>query len=138
MSIDGVNNTNQIVPLESKGVQNEELSAIPPKLNSVFENKPQISAEVKLPDELPELKNPVKMTSKEAKNWVKAYREEHGCSKKEAKAAFEAEFGYKMPRKGFMQYLRQTVFSTIPGAVLGMIHSGKEVDNWIETGHWKS
>lgn len=39
-----------------------------------------------------------KMSRKEAKAWVKAYRKEHNCSKKEAKAAFEKEFGYEYPK----------------------------------------
>lgn len=39
-----------------------------------------------------------KMSRKEAKAWVKAYRESHNCSKKEAKAAFEKEFGYEYPK----------------------------------------
>ena len=30
------------------------------------------------------------MSRKEAKQWIKAYREQTGCSKKEAKAAFES------------------------------------------------
>lgn len=38
------------------------------------------------------------MSRKEAKAWVKAYRKEHNCSKKEAKAAFEKEFGYEYPK----------------------------------------
>ena len=34
------------------------------------------------------------MSRKEAKAWMKAYSKEHGVSKKEAKEAFEREFGY--------------------------------------------
>ena len=37
------------------------------------------------------------MSRKEAKAWVKEYMTSNGCSKKEAKEAFQKEFGYSMP-----------------------------------------
>lgn len=142
MTIDGVNGVKQIVPAETAGVQNSETTAKADKPVSVFiENKNSLAVEAhEIPKEIPMPENVAEteqMSRKEAKNWVKAYREEHGCSKKEAKAAFEQEFGYKMPSSNFTKTLRSYLITgNIPGLIVGFTHSAEERKNFVETGKW--
>ena len=53
-----------------------------------------------------------KMSRKEAKAWMKAYSQEHKCSKKEAKQAFIDTFGYEVPK-------RKNILGNILGLVAG-------------------
>lgn len=53
-----------------------------------------------------------KMSHKEAKEWLKQYREETGCSKREAREAFKSEFGYEVPRSKFVLQMRASFFPT--------------------------
>lgn len=140
MTIYGVNGAKQIVPAETTGVQNNGTAAKTDIPNCIWtENTAQPAAEpeekeIPTPDNEAETE---KMSRKEAKNWVKAYREEHGCSKKEAEAAFEQEFGYKMPSSKFMKHLRASLIElTIPGFIIGLTHSAEERKNFVETGKW--
>ena len=79
------------------------------------------------------------MTRKEAKAWIKAYRKEHpGTSKKEARAAFEAEFGYKMPSSKFVQGLRTgLLFGNAVGALISLIGGKERSENFIEHGRFR-
>lgn len=47
-----------------------------------------------------------RMTRKQAKAWMKEYSRQNKCSKKEAKAAFEEQFGYKVPDSKFTRAMK--------------------------------
>lgn len=144
MTINGVNQTAKIVQPETTSIQNDA-AAKSENLNSVFEQKPKLAIpDTDLPEALPlHEQEPEQLTRKQAKEWLKAYREETGCSKKEAKAAFEEEFGYKVPSSAFMKGLRFHLVGLIPvagGLALGgdLVTKGKlGVQRFIETGSFK-
>ena len=145
MDINGVNQTAKIAQTETAGISNDAAAAKSANPNSVFEQKSKlVIPEAELPEELPvQEQEPEQLTRKQAKEWLKAYREETGCSKKEAKAAFKEEFGYKVPSSAFMKGLRFHLVGLIPvagGLALGgdLVTKGKlGVQRFIETGSFK-
>ncbi len=143
MTINGVNQTTKVVQSEAAGVQNDGAAVKSDNPNSVFEHKTKLAPEADIPEELPvQAQEPEQMSRKEAKQWIKAYREQTGCSKKEAKAAFEQEFGYKMPRSEYanqlLKGLRAILIGGNPvGLVVGLAHP-KGMENFIETGKWEA
>lgn len=121
---------------------------VPEKLNSIFNNNTKVSQK-ESDSQLSEQEiQPEKMTRKEANNWVKAYRKEHGCSKKEAQAAFESEFGYKVPSSMFAKALRSSLSSTMallmfPFTIADGISHGKlgitdKLDHFVEEGNFNN
>ena len=98
-----------------------------------------------------------KMTHKEAKAWVKNYMEQNGCTKKEAKKAFEKEFGYYYPSSPAAKVGRAAAVGLAPvvtgpaapfvsmGVSVEILREGPVVDkensktpilNFIRTGHF--
>ena len=144
MTINGVNQTAKIVQPETTSIQNDA-AAKSENLNSVFEQKPKLAIpDTDLPEALPlHEQEPEQLTRKQAKEWIKEYREKTGCSKKEAKAAFKEEFGYKVPSSKFMKGLRFNLVGMIPIAgwlaLTGdAITKGKlGIQQFIETGSFK-
>lgn len=108
MTINGITGSKQVICEDTTDVKKNESTAKSVQLNSVFEKKTNLAQKAELPEKLPvpqKEEEPQKMSRKEAKEWIKQYKEEHGCSKKEAKAAFHQEFGYKIPKSEFMKRL---------------------------------
>ena len=144
MTINGVNQTQKVVQSETPKMENDGSAVKPDSPNSVFEHKTKLAPEANLPEEIPaQAQEPEQMSRKEAKQWIKAYREQTGCSKKEAKAAFEQEFGYKMPRseygKRLLKGLRMALIGGNPiGLAVGLTHSAEERENFVETGKWEA
>ncbi len=140
MTINGVNQTTKVVQSEAAGVQNDGAAVKSDNPNSVFEHKTKLAPEADIPEELPvQAQEPEQMSRKEAKQWIKAYREQTGCSKKEAKAAFEQEFGYKMPSSEFVKSIRCALLNgNLVGVLVGMTHSKEERENFVETGKWEA
>lgn len=144
MTINGVNQTAKIVQPETTSIQNDA-AAKSEKLNSVFEQKPKLAIpDTDLPEALPlHEQEPEQLTRKQAKEWIKEYREKTGCSKKEAKAAFKEEFGYKVPSSMLMKGLRANLIGIIPIAGFlaltgDAITKGKlGIQQFIETGSFK-
>ena len=144
MDINGVNQTAKIVQPETTSIQNDA-AAKSEKLNSVFEQKPKLAIpDTDLPEALPlHEQEPEQLTRKQAKEWIKEYREKTGCSKKEAKAAFKEEFGYKVPSSMLMKGLRANLIGIIPIAGFlaltgDAISNGKlGIQRFIETGSFK-
>lgn len=109
MTIDGVNSAKTI--METAGIKVADTATIRKEranhivkkmMNSIYEDviRQNVAKEDEisyLPKESKTIMTVEKMARKDAKVWIKQYREEYSCSKKEAKAAFEAEFGYKFP-----------------------------------------
>lgn len=135
MSIDGVNGIKQTATAASSAAQNDGTANKPEKMNSVFQETKTalaIAAEESIKEiSVPENQQKTeKISRKDAKEWIKKYIEETGCSKKEAKAAFEQEFGYKMPSSNFAKILRVGLTGIIspimfPFLVADTISNGK-------------
>ncbi len=150
MTLEGINSAKTIMDAagvkvaETEKEQQERMGAVNSKLNSVYgdEIKPKAEKEGEisyLPKEPANPEETEKMSRREAKEWLKQYREENDCSKKEAKAAFEAEFGYEFPDSKFVKYLRNAVLNgSMFGVIVGAFHTGEERDNFVETGRWNS
>ena len=152
MTLEGINSAKTIMEsasvkvAETESEQQERMGTVNSKLNSVYgdEIKPKTEKEGEI-SYIPkdpaggEVEKEEKMSRKEAKKWLKQYREENDCSKKEAKAAFEAEFGYEFPDSKFVKYLRNAVLNgSMFGVIVGAFHTGEERDNFVETGRWNS
>lgn len=81
-----------------------------------------------------------KMSRKEANAWIKNYRKEHNCSKKEAKEAFKNTFGYEVPKRdlswiglagvGAFIATLATVFLTGKGSSSAALNAQKSKDYW--------
>ena len=144
MDINGVNQTAK-VQAETAGISNDAAAEKTENLNSVFEQKPKLAIpDTDLPEALPlHEQEPEQLTRKQAKEWIKEYREKTGCSKKEAKAAFKEEFGYKVPSSMLMKGLRANLIGIIPIAGFlaltgDAISNGKlGIQRFIETGSFK-
>ena len=147
MTIDGVNNTQKAQfsqPANNPGILK---SFADEKPNTVFSNG--IKAQTELDGEISYIpseqktEEPEQMSRKEAKKWLKEYRKENDCSRKEAKAAFEKEFGYKVPSSMLMKGLRANLIGIIPIAGFlaltgDAISNGKlGIQRFIETGSFK-
>lgn len=68
-----------------------------------------------------------KMSRSTAKAWVKEYQESNNCSKKEAKAAFQAQFGYEVPAGFFKKALNfiSTIGKRMPTKIDKVIAESK-------------
>ena len=133
MALEGIDAAKQITTINTE--KNAGTSSVKEeKLNSAFGD--EIKTKNEMEGEISYLpKDPVsadvekqdKMSRKEAKEWLKQYREENGCSKKEAKAAFEAEFGYKFPMNKFAKGMAMIGLQLVmvPGAILDLCTGGK-------------
>lgn len=64
------------------------------------------------------------MSRKEAKAWLKEYMEQTGCSKKEAKKAFEEKFGYSVPLSKMQKFLRFAAVVITPVGVVAAAADG--------------
>ena len=136
MALGGINSAKQtagIKAAETNTEQQERINAAGKKgMNSVYGDdiKPKTEKEGEIsyvPKEPVNQEETKKMTYKDAKKWLKQYKKEHDCSKKEARAAFEAEFGYKFPRSQFVNTLNSVSQDVnLFNIVLKLLPSDKE------------
>ncbi len=136
-----VNKANNIQPQPQALSANNSVRA-EAESPSIFMNGKQEAVEVRNDEAALDVNTPEKtdqMTRKEAKAWIKEYREQHpGTSKKEAKAAFEAEFGYKMPSSKFVKILRKALLQgNFIGSIVSVAGGKERTENFIDYGYFK-
>ena len=136
MALDGINSAKQTAGInaaETNTEQQERITAAGKKgMNSVYGDdikpKTEKEGEISYAPKDPENKeNTDKMSHDEASEWIRQYKKEHDCSRKEAKAAFEEKFGYECPMSGWAKTIRTILLNgTLPGLFYKAHHKNNE------------